>query len=179
MPTLQYWVATDYATDLVRDLEEDLATRWAPDPLADGDLAEQVQAPGLDVSDLKLLSVPRASGLPRTAIQLSGRALAVLRASVVALRRHSESILNPAVCGYRAGAAGGVRYDEEYRRYKDISSALAEQSPFVLSVDLKDFFESVVRTRIQPRMRANFGDEWEPIDELLAHLESLGLQAAE
>lgn len=174
MWTLQDRVAVDPAADLVRDLAEDVATRWVPDPLADGDLAEQVRAPGVDVSDLKLLSVPRVSGPPRSAVQLSGRALATMRAAVLPLRRRSESILNPAVCGYRIGAAGGVRYDQEYRRFKDMSSALAEQSPFVLSVDLKDFFGSVVRTRVQPRMHASFGDDWEPIDHLMAHLENLG-----
>jgi hypothetical protein len=160
--------------DLVSDLGEDLATRWAADPLADGDLEEQLLAPRLDLAEVKFLSVPRQTGPARNAIQLSGRAMGVMRQAVFELRESSDLTLDPAVCGYRTGAAGAVRYDQEYRRYREMSLALAEHSPFVLSLDVKNFFGAIVRKHVGTRMRARYGDRWLPVDDLLARFEGLG-----
>jgi hypothetical protein len=180
MPSLVRKVATGNdpernVADLVSDLGEDLATRWAADPLADGDLEEQLLAPGLDLAEVKFLSVPRQTGPARNAIQLSGRAMGFMRQAVFELREFSDLTLDPAVCGYRTGAAGAVRYDQEYRRYREMSLALAEHSPFVLSIDLKNFFGTIVRKRVGTRMRARYGDRWLAVDDLLARLEELGI----
>lgn len=161
-------------TTLVRDLAEDLATRWVPDVVADADIQEAVLRPGVSAHDVRMVDVPRASGPARRVPVLSGSALGALRKAVEPLRRVGDQVLDPAVCGYRTGATGGVSYSDEYRRFRAFTEALGDESSWVVVADVKNFFDSVSPETVRRSLGDEFGDT-EALNHLLREFHVLGV----
>ena len=163
----------EHAT-LVRDLEEDLATRWVPDVVADADIREAVLRPRVSADDVRMVDVPRVSGGTRSVPVLSGSALSALRTAVEPLRRVGDRVLDPAVCGYRTGSTGGVSYSDEYRRFRAFTEALGDESSWVVVADVKNFFDSVSPETVRCSLADDFGAT-EALDELLREFHVLGV----
>lgn len=168
--------SVDEDSTLLRDLHEDLATRWIPDPVADADAGDQIARPSLTLGDAPHVEVPREVGGPRVVAQLSVSALSYIRRAVADLRHISDAALHPSVCGYRLGADGDTRYDAEYRRFGEMSQAIGEHSNFILRLDIQDFFASVSGPRVKDAMSSLWGDAWEPISGLFDALERSGVR---
>lgn len=164
------------AADVVQDLQEDLATRWVPDVLADVDLYLQLERRKLDADDLRFVEVPKAGGGYRRAPVLSGAALGLLRRGVLPLREVADVHLDPAVCGYRKGSSGDASYSDEYRRFREMSSALATDHAYVVTADVARFFESVDLAAVRGTMADRFGLAWNTAENCMQQLASLGLQ---
>jgi len=154
---------------------EDLATRWIPDVLADFDFAEAVRLPRLDAQDVRFVSVPRTSGGVRRAPVLSGSAVGAIREAVEPLRRVSDEILAPSVCGYRVGASGDVSYSEEYRRFRSFAEALSDGSGWVVVADVRNFFDSVSAKAMRIALQDDFKESVDPVSELMGQLGARGL----
>ncbi|MGH8775033.1 MAG: RNA-directed DNA polymerase [Jiangellaceae bacterium] len=163
-------------TDLVADLAEDLQTRWVPDVIADADLSEAVKTPRLQAQDVHFIEVPRVGSGYRSAPVLSGSALAALREAVQPLRQVSESILDPAVCGYRRGAEGSTTYSDEYRRFRSFADALSASISFVVIADVRNFFDSVDTLTLRRSFEDRLGGSWGALHNLLESLRSLGVK---
>jgi hypothetical protein len=163
------------ASELVDDLAEDRQTRWAPDVIADADLAEASRRPRVDSADVQLLSVPKPDGRQRSAPILSGSALAALRQAVEPLRALGDEALDPAVCGYRHGATGSSTYSEEYRRFREWAEALSDGSSVVVIADVSDFFASVTTLTLQRAIYDRYRGPWEPLEAFLGQMASLGV----
>lgn len=163
------------AVPLVMDLAEDLATRWVPDVVADADVAAAVNAARLANEDVRFIDVPRVDGGFRRAPVLSASALAAVRKAVEPIRAVSEAILDPAVCGYRAGADGSSAYSEEYRRFRSFAEALSETSSFVVIADVQNFFESIGPVSLRRSFDERLGGDWTSLNELMVCLRKLGV----
>lgn len=161
--------------DLLVDLTEDLATRWVPDALADVDLGEAIMDPRIAQEDVRFADVPRADGGSRRAPVLSGSALSALRCAVEPLRRISDEVLDPAVCGYRVGATGDVSYSEEYRRFRAFAEALGEESSWVVVADVRNFFDSVSSHAVRLSLRHGFESAIEPTVDVINQLRGRGV----
>lgn len=160
---------------LANDLQEDLATRWIPDVLADVDLTAKLRISSMSQDDVLRVEVPRVDGGIRVAPMLSGSALRALRDAVGHIRELSEAAINPAVCGYRTGASGDSRYSDEYHRFREITAAMADQHCYVAIADVCNFFESVRMPAVRNSMLAKFGAAWAPVETFVNHARLLGV----
>lgn len=161
--------------DLAGEFAEDLATRWIPDVLADFDIDEAVRFPYIGEQDVRYVFVPRVSGGVRRAPVLSGSALGAIREAVEPVRRVSDDILQPSVCGYRVGATGDVSYSDEYRRFRSFAEALSDESAWVVVADVKNFFDSVSVRAMQVALEGDFDEAIEPVKDLMGRFASRGL----
>jgi Reverse transcriptase (RNA-dependent DNA polymerase) len=172
-------VTNTQISTLAQSLEEDVATRWVPDVIADADLCvtERPRRWLLTADDALRVEVPKRSGTSRTVWQLSGRALANLHEETAALRRVSDSLLHPHVCGYRSGAEAGSTYSDEYQRYRRLSAALAAESRFVLSTDVSRFFSDLDFDLLAPVMQGLVGHTaWSNVERLFIGLRHIGVE---
>lgn len=161
---------------LATDLQEDLGTRWVPDVIADSDLLGQLKRSSLRSDDVQLVDVPKVGGGYRRAPVMSGAAIGLLRRAVMPLRSISDEALDPAVCGYRVGASGNTTYSDEYRRFRAMSAAQADDHPFVVTADVSSFFDSVDLAQIKPAMSHRYGEAWRGVQDGLQQLHRLGVR---
>lgn len=161
---------------LALDFEEDVATRWVPDVLGNFDLTECLGTASLQAGNVQFVDVPKASGGWRTAPVLDGQALRALRDAVWALRYVSDSMLDPSVCGYRSGSTGGSAYSDEYMRFRSISSALADNHRYVVTADVRNFFDSVNVETVHAKMSSALGSLWQPIHAFLIEANDVGIR---
>lgn len=160
-------------SDLVSDLAEDLATRWVPDVVGDFDIAEAVRVRRITCADVRTVDVPRVGGGVRHAPVLTGSALGAMREAVEPVRLMSDDVLGPSVCGYRAGASGSVSYSEEYRRFRSFAEALSDGCTYVVTADVRSFFDSVSGTAMRDALRYRFDDD--VVEQVLALMRDFSL----
>ena len=164
------------AQSLAVDLREDLDTRWVPDVLADADLVGQLQRPRLDQDDVAMIQVPKPSHGSRAVPMLSGSAMSFMRQAIRPVRSIAEAVLQPTVCGYRNGASGDVSYSDEYRRFREMSAALADDHLYISTADITNFFDSVDHSRVRTALVGTLGDIWQSVDHFLEKIASLGVK---
>lgn len=169
-------VTSRIGDNLALDVEEDISTRWVPDVLNNFDLSECLKTASLTAGDVQFIDIPKSHDGWRTAPVLNAQALRALRDAVSPLREISDSLLDPAVCGYRSGSTRGNSYGTEYRRFRDIGSALASEHRYVAVADVRDFFGSVDVAAVEPTMSALLQDVWWPIQTFLVAANDVGIR---
>jgi len=150
---------------VLADLSEDRDTAWVPDIIGGADYASVAEAceeastweMGCRPLSARTFDVPRPSGATLNAVDLPWPDRLALHDAVSELAAIAEAALDPGVCGYRAGAQAGNGYREEYRRFTEMTDALAESAHSVIIADVRSFFSSVTLADAVSVLARTFG----------------------